>query len=185
MDTKLIKIVAVGNASVGKTSLFMTFASNKFPKDYVPPFQDHAIEFSTGKNKNYGLQLWDTLARNESEHALRPLGYPKTNIFLVIYSVVDRQSFQSIAEFWVPEVKQHCRNTPIILVATKTDLRASESTQSDTVITSAEGTVMAHKINASSFIEVSSLNNIGLRELLRTIVKKYEDERETSCCSFL
>ena len=62
---------------------------------------------------------------------LRPLSYPGTGIFTLCFSVVDRRSFKSINELWVPELRHHCPNAPILLVGTKIDLR-SESDESKT-----------------------------------------------------
>ena len=48
------------------------------------------------------------------------------NIFLMCFAVNLRNSFQNIKSKWFPEIRHYCPNTPIILVATKTDLRDDE-----------------------------------------------------------
>ncbi len=69
---------------------------------------------------------------------LRPLSYPQTDVFLVCFSIVSPTSFQvgrfcrsvicawltrfvsqNVKTKWVPEVKHHCPDTKLILVATK------------------------------------------------------------------
>ena len=49
------------------------------------------------------------------------------HIFLVCYSVDSKSSLANVKSKWFPEIKHYCPNTPIILVATKTDLRNDES----------------------------------------------------------
>ena len=44
------------------------------------------------------------------------------DIFLLCYSVVNSSSHQNVTSKWIPELRHHCPNTPIILVGTKYDL---------------------------------------------------------------
>ena len=55
-----IKCVVVGDGSVGKTCLLMSYASNTFPKDYRPTvFDNYAVNIAVGGNQ-YQLGLFDT-----------------------------------------------------------------------------------------------------------------------------
>jgi small GTP-binding protein len=60
-----VKLVVVGDGCVGKTSLLITYATGKFPVDYIPTvFDNYAtdVEFSTeeGGSRTVTLGLWDT-----------------------------------------------------------------------------------------------------------------------------
>ena len=57
---------------------------------------------------------------------LRPLSYPDTNVIVLCFSIISPASFQNIKQKWVPELRQHCPNVPIVLVGTKLDLRTDE-----------------------------------------------------------
>jgi Ras-related C3 botulinum toxin substrate 1 len=46
-----------------------------------------------------------------------------TDVFLVCYSVVSPTSFENVQAKWIPELRHHAPNAPVILVGTKTDLR--------------------------------------------------------------
>merc|ERR1712232_144796 len=70
----------------------------------------------------YTLGLFDT-AGQEDYDRLPPLSYPQTDVFLVCFSIVNPNSYDNIKAKWIPEIRHHCPNTPIVLIATKSDLR--------------------------------------------------------------
>ncbi|GIY21351.1 hypothetical protein CEXT_788101 [Caerostris extrusa] len=39
------------------------------------------------------------------------------------FSVDNHESYENITAKWYPEIRHHCRKTPIILIGTKIDLR--------------------------------------------------------------
>lgn len=75
----------------------------------------------------YSTAFYDT-SGDPNFSSVRPISYPNTDIFLMCFSLVDFFSFDSIADYWVPEVKKHNPTTPILLVGTKLDLRNDEET---------------------------------------------------------
>ena len=88
--------------------------------------------------KPINLGLWDTGGLDDQDR-LRPLSYPETvgtlrsslprlpgwylfqDVFLVCFSVTNTDSFSNVESVWIPEVRSHCPDTPIILVGTKAD----------------------------------------------------------------
>jgi small GTP-binding protein len=115
-----IKIVVVGDRAVGKTCLFISFATHHFPHDYVPTVSDIYQINCTFNNIQYEVSLWDT--EHEEHDRLRSLYYPKTKLFLVCYSVINPTSFESVSEKWLPEIKYHMPETDFVIVGTKIDL---------------------------------------------------------------
>ena len=72
------------------------------------------------------LLLWDT-AGQEDYDRIRALSYPGTHSFLVAFSVMSRASFNNVKHKWLPELRYHCPNAPILLVGTKSDMRVDAS----------------------------------------------------------
>ena len=73
MEKNQLKIVAVGDGSVGKTSLLISYSTDSFPGEtYIPTIFDNY----TAKRKINGnmveLNLWDT-AGQEDYDKLRPM----------------------------------------------------------------------------------------------------------------
>lgn len=55
-----IKCVIVGDGGVGKTSMLMSYITNKFPKRYVPTVFDNYSLKILFENDEYLLGLFDT-----------------------------------------------------------------------------------------------------------------------------
>eukprot|EP00249_Psilotum_nudum_P017398 c26301_g1_i1 orf=535-933(+) len=117
-----IKCVTVGDGAVGKTCLLISYTTNTFPTDYVPTVFDN---FSTNvvlDGNTVNLGLWDTAGQGDY-HRLRPLSYRGADIFLLVFSLVSKASYENISKKWIPEIRHYALNAPVILVGTKLDLR--------------------------------------------------------------
>jgi Ras-related C3 botulinum toxin substrate 1 len=168
-----IKLVVVGDGAVGKTSLLISYATKKFPTDYVPTvFENYTAQMKTDE-ENILLHLWDT-AGQEDYDRLRPLSYPGADVVLLCFSTVNRGSFEQIKEKWYPEVHHYVPSIPHLLVGTKVDLRDSETADPHTTqyepITTDEGKEMAKSINAASYLEVSAKTRKGLDKVFKVAV---------------
>lgn len=172
-DNKNIKCVVVGDGAVGKTCLLISYSTNTFPTEYVPTvFDNYSTNVMVDSNV-ITLGLWDT-AGQEDYDQIRPLSYPKTDLFLATFNVVHRPSFENVRTKWYPELNKHCPGVPIILVGTKIDLRNDPSYQGRT-ISYEEGRRMARDINAEMYLECSALTMEGVKDIFDNVIKKVLD----------
>jgi small GTP-binding protein len=59
--TSQIKLVVVGDGSVGKTCLLYVFTNNTFPEEYVPTvFANSVVSQTLVDGRTVQLALWDT-----------------------------------------------------------------------------------------------------------------------------
>jgi len=118
-----IKLVAVGDdCNRLKTKLLFTY-TDRYPEDYVPTvFENHVVTRKIG-DFTVDLNLWDTAGSGDYDR-LRPLYYGETDVFIVLYSVINRHSFHNVSTKWVPEITRFCPGVPIILVAGDVHLRS-------------------------------------------------------------
>ena len=112
------------------------------------------------------LGLWDT-AGQEDYDRLRPLSYPGTDVFLICYAVDNRASFKNARNKWSEEIKHYAGDAPIILVATKVDLRqkAEKEDLSIDCVSTEEGQRLAQEIGAYKSVECSALTQYQLKDV--------------------
>jgi Ras-related C3 botulinum toxin substrate 1 len=164
-----IKCVVVGDGAVGKTCLLISYTQNDFPKDYVPTVFDNYNATVMVDGQQINLGLWDT-AGQEDYDRLRPLSYPQTNVFLVCFSVISRDSYANVQEKWIPEISHHAPGVPKLLIGTKSDLRNDNQFKSD-LLTPEEGTKLAKEIGAVKYIECSALTQDNLKVVFEDAIK--------------
>jgi len=176
--TRAIKCGIVGDGTVGKTTLLVSYTARAFMDDYVPTLFDNfsAIEEVDGQCIN--MILWDT-AGQEDYTTLRTRMYRNTDIFLLCFSTVHMDSFDNLKHKWIIELKQNAPNTPFVLVGTKTDLREKlekENEKSVEIINTKKGQKRAKELKAENYVECTSknpnsVNNVFV-EAIRVIIER-------------
>ena len=122
-QNKKVKMVVIGDGSIGKTCMIMCFAYDKFPDSHTPTVFDNHKGTSNYKGQDVVLDIWDTAGQADLGR-MRPVVYPNTDIFLVGFSLVDRESFKNACTMWANEYRgQGPHNCPALLVGLKSDLR--------------------------------------------------------------
>jgi small GTP-binding protein len=167
--TKIVKCGVVGDGTVGKTTLLLSYITQAFITEYTPTVFDNfsAIEEVDGDCIN--VILWDTAGQDDYAQ-IRTTCYNncKYDVFLLCYSVIHRDSFDNIKYKWLPELKQNSPGTPFILVGTKTDLRDEKNNQHIPV---KEGVKRAKEIKAQCYVECSSRDPASVGKVVMEAVK--------------
>jgi len=168
-----MKTVVVGDGAVGKTCLLASFATAKFPKEYVPTiFNNQSVPVGVD-GRDVLLSIFDT-AGQEDYDKMRPISYPGTDVFIVCYSVDMPASKANVLQKWLPEIKQHCPTVPFVLCACKVDMR--QDGQADTV-SSEEGDQIAKDTKASRFVECSALTQVGVKQVFEEAIRVVFERR--------
>jgi small GTP-binding protein len=168
-----IKLVAVGDGAVGKTSLLIAYAKGTFPDTYVPTVFENYTAAIDHNGKKVLLHLWDT-AGQEDYDRLRPLSYPGADIVLLCFSLVTEASFESVRDKWHPEVDHYIKNVPTILVGTKVDLREAKlpdpSTGEFHPVSNEQAEKMVDEIGSEKFMALSAKTGENLKKLFQEAV---------------
>lgn len=170
-----VKCVLVGDGAVGKTSLVVSYTTNGYPTEYVPTAFDNYSVVVTVDNQPIRLQLCDTAGQDDFD-SLRPLCYPNAAVLLLCFSVVCPTSFQNASQKWLPELRRHCPDAPIVLVGTQCDLRTDVKVlielarYGEEPVPESSARHAAHRMGALAYVECSALTQKNLKEVFDTAI---------------
>lgn len=173
---QFIKIVVIGDDTVGKTCLLIVETSGQFPIESVPSVFDSYSPGVVDPSNPIQLGFWDTLGSNVYDK-LRPLSYPGTDCVVLCFSVVDPASYENVRSKWKPELQNHDVAAPLLLIGTKIDLREDQDTlsrlakDSMSPITYEQGVSMANEIGAIKYMECSALRKIGVENIFDEAIR--------------
>lgn len=91
-------------------------------KSYEPTVFENYVKDITIGDQTIQLSLWDTAGQEEFDR-IRLLSYADTHLYVLCFSVENRDSLENIREKWLEEITDHSPYAKIILVALKCDLR--------------------------------------------------------------
>jgi len=155
--------VIVGDEGVGKTSALVGYASNTFPSGPLPStFDDYSCNVMVD-GKPFKLTLHDTSDKHTKCDC-------RVDVFLVMFSVNNKQSFNNIKKIWKPWISQNFPGVPFILAGNKIDERDSSESIQTCFITPSEGNTLASDIGAMSYKEFSVKTQEGLRDTFENVI---------------
>ena len=166
-----IKVVLLGQAAVGKSSIVQRFYSDKFDEKYKLTIGG-AYLLKEVKLKNghiLKLHLWDT-GGQEKFRAMAGLYYKDAVAAILVYDVSNPESLDSL-EYWVKELNENASENIVISIAgNKCDLPNEEKK-----ITYNHGKQFCKDNNVTIFYETSAKSGFGVKDLFTTLAQKAYD----------
>ncbi|GIQ87970.1 small GTPase superfamily, Rho type, partial [Kipferlia bialata] len=128
---KLLKIIILGDQSVGKTCLMTKFVNDNFISQYKATIgADFLTREVTINERNVTLQIWDT-AGQERFQSLGVAFYRGADACVLVFDVTHPQSLSSLEswrqEFIIQADPRDPENFPFVVLANKHDLANSEA----------------------------------------------------------
>ncbi|XP_074662999.1 ras-like protein 2 [Tubulanus polymorphus] len=168
------KLVVVGGGAVGKSALTIQFIQSYFVTDYDPTIEDSYTKQCVIDDVAAKLDILDTAGQEEFS-AMREQYMRSGEGFLLVFSIIDRSSFDIIYKFHRQILRVKDRDEfPMILVANKCDLEHQRMVASD------EGQELARQLNIR-YIETSAKLKVNVdlafHDLVRSIRKFKAEER--------
>ena len=149
------KIIFVGDAGVGKTTVIARIMDSPFSEVYEPSigvdFMSKSIKY---RGQNIKLQIWDT-AGQEKYKGLIPSYVRNSSIVFLVYDISSKSSFDNIPK-WISFIRS-IENTTLILCGNKIDLENRE-------VTKEEGEALAQK-EGIAFYETSAKTGDGVKNM--------------------
>ena len=169
----MVKVIIIGDSSVGKTNIMSKYLKNIFNEDSKATV---GVEFGsklfTIDGHNIKAQIWDT-AGQEKYKAITGAYYKGSKGAFIVYDITRKETFDSV-DRWINDLK--CTADPkitIILIGNKCDLEHRRE------ILKAQGEEKARSFGCA-FLETSALSgdNIekGFQTMITEIYKKFKNE---------
>ena len=104
---KPLKLLLIGDSSVGKTSLLLRYTDNSFSDKYIATI---GVEFKskdiTLNNNTYKIHIWDT-AGQERYKSITKNFFKHAEGIIFVYDITNKKSFIEIKDFWYNEIKNN------------------------------------------------------------------------------
>ena len=177
--TSAVKLVAIGDGAVGKTSMLITYTSNAIPTGHIPKIIDNCEVDVIYKDTRVALGLWDTPCHGDHDR-LRVLFYPGADVFLICFSVVSPASFYNRYR-WMQEMNYYAPGVPFIYVATKSDLFGDKdiserlASRELKILEEDEIRNAAEEDGAAAYVICSSLTQKNLKDVFDIALKTVFD----------
>ncbi|KAM4603299.1 GTP-binding protein Rhes [Polymixia lowei] len=169
------RIVVLGAPRVGKTSILRRYLRDGFVEEYKPTSEDFLRKLFRIRGETYQIDVLDA-SGERSFPAKRRLSILTGDIFLLIFSLDDRSSFEEVcalqAEILTAKTKLikspvpgQCAQVPFVVCANKVDLPPSERDISRAEVLQALG-------EGCAYFETSAKDSTNLEKVFETLAKR-------------
>jgi small GTP-binding protein len=161
-----IKLILVGDKSVGKTSIITQFSENQFSNEYIPTIgSDKIMKEIEIKGEKLNLEIWDTVGQ-EQYRTVNKIFIKNAQIALIVYDITDKDSFNDL-NFWLKEINDNNSKKAICCVlSNKSDLYENQ------VVDSEEGKNFAAE-KKMKFFETSAKDYESIENVFFEICEDY------------
>ena len=158
----VLKLLLLGDSSVGKTSILLKYISNKFDESSISTvgvdYMDKIIDYNKFKIK---LQIWDT-SGEEKFRTITKNFYRNADGLLVVFDLTKKESYDHIRS-WINEAKENNDKLKTLLIGNKLDLKDERIVAIDVAKQFAEK-------NNLKYIETSAKDGTNINESFQAII---------------
>ncbi|MFW9958028.1 MAG: Rab family GTPase [Candidatus Odinarchaeota archaeon] len=175
----MYKVVLIGEGAVGKTSIRRNFLGKGFMSSHIATIGvDFAQKYVSVNQHTVRLVIWD-LAGQTGFERVRKHYYQGCSALILVYSVVDRKTFENITWWLVEAFKYNQMIPPTAILANKIDLRSSEINADE--VSTEEGLqfrdIFVRRLEVPAiFLETSAKTGENIQEAFTELTKILIDE---------
>ena len=171
-----IKIVIVGEAGVGKTSLMQMYSEGTFSSEVSSTIGSTCTEKELVMNdQTFIISIWDT-AGQESYRTIVPMYFRGASVAIIVFDVTNQKSLDSV-EFWKETIKENLSQEVItILCANKIDLIEKRTINDDSIQVAAKNFNMPYFLtSAATGTGVNNMFEYCVSQVIKTLQKPVDE----------
>ena len=117
-----VKLLLLGDSTVGKTSILVKYINDKFDEGAIATvgvdYMDKIINY---KNLKIELQIWDT-SGEEKFRAITRNFYRNADGIFIVFDLTKKPTFDHV-KIWISEAHDHNDTIKLVLIGNKLDLK--------------------------------------------------------------
>jgi small GTP-binding protein len=161
-DQRTRKIIMVGDAGVGKTSVMFTYVEGTFRNHFPTIGAGERTKVVDVNGTRVLLDIWDTAGQERYRSQIR-MYVTGAAVAIVMFDVNDRTTLENL-DVWVQIVRENSEpDTKYFIVGNKTDLEKVPGSSQ------AAGDAAATKYAAEGYFETSAAKNTGIDTLFAAV----------------
>ena len=168
-----IKVILLGESSVGKTSLIKVSVGKKFNASELTTYSaNYSIKKFNYNGKEYNFNLWDTIGQ-EKYRALTKMFFKDTKIVILVYDITAEKSFKEL-DYWYSQVVNELGSEgySLAVVGNKKDLFKQEKVKEP------QGKNFAESKNAKFKLTSAKDDPLSFNSLLEQMFKEFIDNNQ-------
>lgn len=167
---KEIKILLLGDSSVGKTSIFNRYWKNEFKGNYISSIGvDFQTKIENYKGKKYSMQIFDTAGQERFRSITESYFHLGKGIFIV-FDLTNKNSLNNVST-WIELVKEKVENPKFIILGNKDDLTNKQISEDDI------NEVLA-KFSDIKYIRVSAKTGKNIKKAFEAMIDLLDNDIE-------
>ena len=162
-DEIILKILILGDMSVGKTTLLLKYIDNYTPELYISTLGiDYKTKNIVYNNTNIILQIWDTAGQEKYQVVTKSFVKGSDGI-IYMYDITQKQSFINIKR-WLEDTEDYSLRAKKIIVGNKIDMEERRE------VTEEMKNKLLNEIDID-LVEISAKKDRNVNEVFDKLVK--------------
>lgn len=159
----VLKIIIVGDAAVGKTSLVRGFIKEKFRSDYLPTLGvDIYYKQLTVNSKLVDLSIWD-IAGQKGWEIMHKNYFKGADGCIAVFDLTRNRTLENLNS-WILRVKEYSKpDLPFVILGNKSDLKIAVEIKNSNI-------EKITKETSYPYFETSAKTGLNVEEAFTTLV---------------
>lgn len=172
-STYIFKVLLIGEAAVGKTSLTIKFVHGKFKSDYLLTvgMEPYSKYIKMG-NDMVTLSIWD-IAGQQRFDVFRTMFFRGAKAAFLVFDLTRPITLTKLQDWHEDLIRNAGKDVLTFLVGNKNDLEDLRS------IPKKDALAFAKKINALAYIETSAKTGTNVNESFTSLTKNLVEKAKT------
>jgi Ras-related protein Rab-11A len=173
-----IKLILLGDISVGKSSILGRYIDNSFTEDYQCTLQVETKSkiIDIDLNTSVKMNIWDTVGQEKYRNLTRQY-FRNCQGAIIVFDLTRKDSFDGVQK-WIDELKDFSSNIPILIAGNKSDLINEREVNEDVIENFVKNKYMYYDVSAKNGSNVSLAFDKIRTEIIEDIKRNEKKEEK-------